>query len=156
MEEAAGPGIRYYSGTATYETTLDVPEGREFALDLGWNRIKERRPFKFKKEKSNIHVQWFMQSPDVCVHQETQVGEKPYSFHLCTKKFPHDPRCMLQRTQPKRSLSTVSTVKKLSTTEGTSCSHSGLKPYMCPECHVPSAPWGLSHPTRKPIPNQWP
>ena len=61
-----------------------------------------------------------MQSPDVCVHQETQVGEKPYSFHLCTKKFPHDPRCMLQRTQPKRSLSTVSTVKKLSTTVGTS------------------------------------
>ena len=31
----AEPGIRYYSGTATYETTLDVPEGREFALDLG-------------------------------------------------------------------------------------------------------------------------
>ena len=31
----AEPGIRYYSGTATYETTLDVPEGREFVLDLG-------------------------------------------------------------------------------------------------------------------------
>ena len=31
----AEPGIRYYSGTATYETALDVPEGREFALDFG-------------------------------------------------------------------------------------------------------------------------
>ena len=31
----AEPGIRYYSGTATYETTLDIPEGREYALDLG-------------------------------------------------------------------------------------------------------------------------
>ena len=31
----AEPGIRYYSGTATYETTLDVPEAREYALDLG-------------------------------------------------------------------------------------------------------------------------
>ena len=31
----AESGIRYYSGTATYETTLEVPEGREFALDLG-------------------------------------------------------------------------------------------------------------------------
>ena len=31
----AEPGIRYYSGTATYETTLEVPEAREYALDLG-------------------------------------------------------------------------------------------------------------------------
>ena len=31
----AESGIRYYSGTATYETTLEVPEGREFELDLG-------------------------------------------------------------------------------------------------------------------------
>jgi hypothetical protein len=31
----AESAIRYYSGTATYETTLVVPEGREFALDLG-------------------------------------------------------------------------------------------------------------------------
>ena len=29
------PGIRYYSGTVTYETTLDIPEAREYALDLG-------------------------------------------------------------------------------------------------------------------------
>ena len=58
--------------------------------------------------------------------------------------------------KPKRSLSAVSTVKKLSTTVGTSWSHSGLEPYMCPECHWPSAPRGLSNPTRKPILNHWP
>lgn len=31
----AEPGIRYYSGTATYETEIDVPRDGEYELDLG-------------------------------------------------------------------------------------------------------------------------
>ena len=31
----AESGIRYYSGTATYETAIEVPEGYEYALDFG-------------------------------------------------------------------------------------------------------------------------
>ena len=31
-----------------------------------------------------------MQPPDLCVHQETHMGKKPYSSDLCPNKFPHD------------------------------------------------------------------
>ena len=31
-----------------------------------------------------------MQPPDLCVHQETDMGKKPYSSDLCPNKFPHD------------------------------------------------------------------
>ena len=49
--------------------------------------------------------------------------------------------CMLTRgPTPKRSLSAVSTVKSIQPQWEPQWSHSGLEPYMCPECHLPSIP----------------
>ena len=119
--------------------------------------LKRDGPLNYKKKKATSMSSGSCSLRTCVFTRRPTWARSPTAVISAPRSSPTTPRCTLTRgPTPKRSLSAVSTVKKLSTTGRTSWSHSGLEPYMCPECHWPSAPRGLSNPTRKPILNHWP
>ena len=84
-------------------------------------------------------------------------ARSPTAAISAPRSSPTTPRCMLTRgPTPKRSLSAESTVKKLSTTVGTSVVTLWARALHVPRVSPAFYPWGVSNPTRKPIPNHWP
>ena len=118
--------------------------------------LKREGPLNYKEKKATSMSNGSCSLWTYVVTRRPTQARSPTAVISTPRSSPTTPRCRLTRgTTPKRSLYAVSTVKKLSITVGTSVTHSGLEPYMCPECYQPSAPWGVSNPTRKPIPNHW-
>ena len=119
--------------------------------------LKREGPLNYKEKKATSMSSGSC-SLGTCVFTRRPTwASSPTAVISARRSSTTTPHCRLTRgPTPKRSLSAVSTVKSLQPQWEPQWSHSGLEPYMCPECHLPSAPWGVSNPTRKPIRNHWP